>query len=255
MKNLAVLLSIFACASLYAHSGGTDANGCHTESATGYYHCSHEDTTTGTADGTTTGTTNGITADSTAAQYNPATQTLVLPSLFIQGESAAYRAELKLSAENGTGNACFTVASVEQRYSLTNESSGFITNIVDGDTVDIYLDSIRQEARIRIAEIDAPELTQLYGAEAKDALGIISGKEIELKWSEKDEYGRIIGRVFSTETNDVSAWMVANGHAWVYTQHSDDPSLPLFETAAREAGLGLWASLVAPIPPWDFRNQ
>lgn len=39
MKKLALVLSLLACSVAFAHSGGTDKNGCHNERKTGGYHC------------------------------------------------------------------------------------------------------------------------------------------------------------------------------------------------------------------------
>ncbi|WP_125933027.1 YHYH domain-containing protein [Kiloniella majae] len=41
MKRLLATLAILAlsASAAYAHSGGTDANGCHTNHKTGSYHC------------------------------------------------------------------------------------------------------------------------------------------------------------------------------------------------------------------------
>ncbi len=39
MKVLAAIALCVASLSAIAHSGGTDSNGCHTNSKTGYYHC------------------------------------------------------------------------------------------------------------------------------------------------------------------------------------------------------------------------
>lgn len=40
MKKLFVILAVLALSAVaYAHSGGTDAYGCHHDRATGGYHC------------------------------------------------------------------------------------------------------------------------------------------------------------------------------------------------------------------------
>lgn len=39
MKKLALALLVFSTTNAFAHSGRTDASGCHTEKATGIYHC------------------------------------------------------------------------------------------------------------------------------------------------------------------------------------------------------------------------
>lgn len=39
MKTLAAILIALAAATAFAHSGGTDSMGCHTDSRTGLWHC------------------------------------------------------------------------------------------------------------------------------------------------------------------------------------------------------------------------
>lgn len=39
LKVLLIVLSVFSATLLYAHSGGTDENGCHYNHKTGDYHC------------------------------------------------------------------------------------------------------------------------------------------------------------------------------------------------------------------------
>ena len=73
-------------------------------------------------------------------------------------------------------------------------------------------------------------------------------------WSEKDRYGRVVGRVF-VDGLDVNAEMVRNGHAWVYRQYAKDESLFALEDEARAAKRGLWALSEADnMPPWDWRR-
>lgn len=39
MKKLAIVLSMLVCSVAFAHSGGTDKNGCHHDHKSGGYHC------------------------------------------------------------------------------------------------------------------------------------------------------------------------------------------------------------------------
>lgn len=39
MKKIIAIVFLLATSAVYAHSGGTDANGCHNETKTGGYHC------------------------------------------------------------------------------------------------------------------------------------------------------------------------------------------------------------------------
>jgi len=54
----------------------------------------------------------------------------------------------------------------------------------------------------------------------------------------------------------LSAWMVAEGHAWVYRKYSDDPRMRELEAKAQEQVIGLWALLEAErVPPWEWRRK
>jgi endonuclease YncB( thermonuclease family) len=78
---------------------------------------------------------------------------------------------------------------------------GDVTNVVDGDTFDVkvthYQKSNRIEyndaERIRIAGIDAPELSTAYGMTAKQRLARrIGGKHVRLTVKSRDTYRRLV---------------------------------------------------------------
>jgi len=72
-------------------------------------------------------------------------------------------------------------------------------------------------------------------------------------WSERDRYGRVVGRVF-VDGLDVNAEMVRQGHAWVYRQYAKDESLFTLENEARAAMRGLWALSEADTITAPFRS-
>jgi hypothetical protein len=55
-----------------------------------------------------------------------------------------------------------------------------------------------------------------------------------------DRYGRIIGKAYF-DGEYINAWMVAEGHAWVYRDYSDDQKMLELEATAYEQGIGLWS--------------
>jgi len=128
---------------------------------------------------------------------------------------------------------------------------GDVINIVDGDTLDVQVGL--NKYRIRLAEIDAPEKNQPWGHEAKHSLASkILKKEVHIIVTDKDRYGRQIGRIFIGQT-DINRSMILEGHAWAYRQYLQNKNLIEVETKARQAGIGLWHSSDA-IPPWDWRR-
>lgn len=130
--------------------------------------------------------------------------------------------------------------------------------VTDGDTVRVGLSS--GPVNVRLHAADAPEKRQDWGTEAKDALARrISGRQVEIEViDQSDAYGRMVGRIFVGD-EDINAWMVRSGHAWVYRQYADrviDAGLCALEQEARNARRGLWG-LPAPrrLAPWEWRRN
>jgi endonuclease YncB( thermonuclease family) len=131
---------------------------------------------------------------------------------------------------------------------------GRVVGIADGDTFTLLAD--REELRIRLAEIDAPEKGQPYARRARQALsGLIYGETVRVVEVDHDRYGRIVGRVYAGSI-DVNAEMVRRGAAWVYRKYAKGRSLYELENEARAARRGIWALPEAERePPWQWREQ
>ena len=138
---------------------------------------------------------------------------------------------------------------------LAAELSGEVVGITDGDTLTL-LTPDRQQARIRLAEIDTPERGQPYGTRAREALSELAfGKRVRVVVVDTDRNGRAVGHVYAGR-QDVNAEMVRRGAAWVYRDYSRDPALPALEAEARAAGRGLWGLPEAErMPPWEWRRK
>jgi micrococcal nuclease len=75
----------------------------------------------------------------------------------------------------------------------TDILEGRVVAIADGDTFTL-LTSDKQQIKIRLAEIDAPESGQPYGNKSKQALsGLIFGKDVRVAVQTTDRYGRTVG--------------------------------------------------------------
>ena len=81
---------------------------------------------------------------------------------------------------------------------------------------------------------------------------LIFGKVVTVHKVTTDRYGRMVGKVYLGDMY-INAWMVENGHAWVYRKYSDDPKLYGLERQAREAKRGIWASDYQ-VPPREWRK-
>ena len=127
-----------------------------------------------------------------------------------------------------------------------------VVGVHDGDTV-TCLDETNTQQKVRLAEIDAPELGQDYGKVARESLAeLVFGKTVTVQEEGKDRYGRWIGRM-QVDGIDVNRRLVATGNAWHYADYSQDPALQTLQEQARAQRLGLWAQ-PEPVAPWDFRQ-
>lgn len=129
--------------------------------------------------------------------------------------------------------------------------SGKVVGVSDGDTITVLVDN--KTRKVRLAEIDAPEKHQAFGAKSKQSLSdMVFGKQVTVNQRDIDRYGRVVGRVY-VGNFDVNAEQIKQGMAWVYKQYSTDASLLALENEARVNKNGLWSE-PNPIPPWEFRR-
>lgn len=130
--------------------------------------------------------------------------------------------------------------------------SGRVVSIADGDTITVLVE--RQQVKVRLVEIDAPEKAQAFGNRSKHSLSdMCFDKEARIQEKSKDRYGRTLGRVFC-DGLDANAEQVRRGMAWVYDKYVTDHSLYPLQDGARAASRGLWYE-PDPIPPWDWRRR
>ena len=130
---------------------------------------------------------------------------------------------------------------------------GIVLRVVDGDTLTIQVGNAFH--RIRLSEIDTPEMDQHWGDEAKAALvAKVNGAVIKVTVVDTDRYGRIVGKVWLGE-RDINRELVREGHAWVYKRYLLDDSLLEEQEAAISASLGLWHRPEAVAPRrWRTRK-
>lgn len=131
---------------------------------------------------------------------------------------------------------------------------GKVVSVADGDTITV-LTPDKEQVKIRLVEIDAPEKDQPYGQDSKKSLSdMVFGKDVSVEWDKTDKYRRTLGRVFVGDT-DVNLQQVKNGAAWAYTQYLTDDRIKRAETEARNAKAGLWGLQADQImPPWEWRH-
>ena len=131
--------------------------------------------------------------------------------------------------------------------------SCLVTAVSDGDTIKCT-DTNKSTRIVRLSQIDAPEKKQSFGTASKNALStLIYKKNVDIKVSGQDQYGRNIGEIFLGNTN-INKVMVSNGFAWAYKEYVTDPEYNALESNARNNRLGLWIE-PNPLYPSIFRKQ
>jgi len=130
--------------------------------------------------------------------------------------------------------------------------TGKVVRVADGDTITVLRD--REQVKVRLLEIDAPEKAQAFGNRSKQSLSdLCFNKTARLDDKGKDRYGRTLARVYCDGV-DANAEQVRRGMAWVYDRYVTDRGLYSIQDEARAAKRGLWADN-SPVPPWEWRRK
>ena len=129
---------------------------------------------------------------------------------------------------------------------------GRVVSVHDGDTLTVLVE--RREVKVRLTDIDAPELKQAFGTRSRQSLAeLCFGKEASLDVRGRDRYKRTLAIVTCAGT-DANVEQVRRGFAWTYTRFARaDSPLNAIENEARSAHRGLWADPAA-VAPWDWRR-
>ncbi len=134
--------------------------------------------------------------------------------------------------------------------------SGTVTRVIDGDTIDVALES--GPIRVRLNGIDTPERGQPWGRQASAALAeLVLSKRVEIEPFSQDRYERLVANVF-VGTLNVNYALVARGHTWAYRRYLTRNNLELcsLEAEARSGRRGLWTlAPEARYAPWDWRKR
>jgi micrococcal nuclease len=136
---------------------------------------------------------------------------------------------------------------------------GTVTRVSDGDTlwlmpgVSGVTGSSTRPIKLRLKGIDAPERCQPWGLQSQAALSAkVLGQRVRWQTSGRDDFDRSLGNVWLAG-EDVSAWLVSQGHAWSYSYRRSAGFYAAQEDAAKQARRGLFADPRA-LPPRQFRK-
>lgn len=144
----------------------------------------------------------------------------------------------------------------ERRNLPTEVVSGAVStasmfSVVDGDSLKVTFGA-DIPVSIRLAGIDAPELGQHYGFEAKENLERqLAHTRPEMTFEENGKYGRKVCTLLLDGLN-LNLQLVENGFAWANPDAG--ASFQNAQKMAQEGGLGLW-SRSTPTPPWEWRTK
>lgn len=139
-------------------------------------------------------------------------------------------------------------------HSSGSTYSGEVVSIIDGDTIHVKEYATKKLHKVRLAGIDAPELNQPYGPNAKAALeAILKYHTVQVQVQAQDKYQREIATV-SSKGADISAFMLRYGYAWHYKYFNSSTLYAQLEHLARSEHLGLW-EYEDNVPPWAWRKR
>jgi micrococcal nuclease len=118
-----------------------------------------------------------------------------------------------------------------------------VIRVIDGDTFET-----ENGEKVRLIGINAPEISDFYGQEAKNYLmSIVKNKIVELKTdntsSDRDRYNRLLRYVFLSGV-DINKKMILDGFGFAYLKFHFDKS-DEYEKAqiiSRELNKGIWGN-------------
>lgn len=137
-----------------------------------------------------------------------------------------------------------------------------ILRVVDGDSVEVQYAGLftfrRRPFAVRLYGIDAPELAQPYGDEARRELeSLVRRGGIRMEEIATDRYGRCVGLLYRRRKGrrqSINRDMVRSGMAYWYRQYGGrDLGFPEAEADAKSKRRGVWRERGGAQRPWDYR--
>ena len=142
----------------------------------------------------------------------------------------------------------------KERHSIITLETVLIKRVLDGDTVDVININNKENYRIRLTEIDAPEIDQPHGKKSTLYLNyLIKDKILDVEIKGVDKYQRTLGKLYLNGV-DINKQMVISGNAWVYDKYVTEKSFYKEQNNAKQFRIGLWYN-TDPIPPWIWRKN
>lgn len=133
---------------------------------------------------------------------------------------------------------------------------GRVHSIVDGDTL-IVLDGANRQRKLRLIGVDAPEISQGFGQQARTALSALAANQTVSADCRRDVSVELC--IVRNGGVDLGLELVRAGMAWWNPAHSQQQTTneradyQQAEFNAKIRRLGLWNSK-NPEPPWQWRR-
>lgn len=159
---------------------------------------------------------------------------------------------------------CLSAGAVDS--GLRGTFNAQVTAVDDGDTIAVLVAG--QRHKIRLSDIDAPEVThcsrkpqeeclhkgQPHGEESgRNLAALVMGRQVRLACNDYDaRYSRSVCRVYAGNV-DANYMQVKAGLAWFNKKYSRDALVQRAELEARSSRTGIWADR-NPIEPWTWRT-
>lgn len=136
-----------------------------------------------------------------------------------------------------------------------------IRRVVDGDTLEVQYGGLfglmRRPFRVRLYAIDAPELAQPYGKEAREHLrALVRRGGIRMELTATDRYGRRVALLYRSRRRkeSINLMMVRDGMAHWYQRYGGrELGFDRAEAAARAERRGIWRGRGGAQRPWEYR--
>lgn len=128
-----------------------------------------------------------------------------------------------------------------------------VVHVTDGDSL-TCLDQTKQQHKIRLSEIDAPERKQAFGQKSRQYLrDLVIHQHVEIHIDGRDRYKRILGTVYVGNHN-INLRIVRSGYAWAYRRYVKNQAYLHAENYAKQWKLGIWSEKTV-IYPEDYRRS
>jgi micrococcal nuclease len=129
---------------------------------------------------------------------------------------------------------------------------GSVVHVVDGDTIDVALDSGRR-TRVRLIGVDTPERGQCFFTRATNVTErLAASRRVVLQrdatQATHDRYGRLLAYVWLPGGHDLGLQLLRNGVARVYVYNRPFARLAVYnraERAAKKSPNSLWRRCAA----------